>query len=135
MDRNLCTLNRGENHHLEQVPCTIRPDDKPAVWVLSGILDGERMVNSVADFFVGDAVLASRQMDLHEDLVYYEILRTFESCRAYERGRRAGRLGEARGGDAPDAGPGAGKVAEPTSVVEGRWVAPGAKETPSAYRA
>jgi hypothetical protein len=30
------------------------------------------MVNSVADVFVGNAVLASRRMDLHEDLVYYE---------------------------------------------------------------
>ena len=26
----------------------------------------------MADVFVGDAVLASRRMDLHEDLVYYE---------------------------------------------------------------
>jgi hypothetical protein len=30
------------------------------------------MVNSVANVFVGYAVLAGRRMDLHEDLVYYE---------------------------------------------------------------
>ena len=65
MDRQLRALDRDENHHLKQVPCTIRPDDEPAVWVLSGVLNGERMVNSVADVFIGDAVLASRRMDLH----------------------------------------------------------------------
>jgi hypothetical protein len=37
-----------------------------------GALDSERMVNGVADVLVGDAVLASRRMDLHENLVYYE---------------------------------------------------------------
>jgi hypothetical protein len=31
------------------------------------------MVNSVADVFVGYAVPPSRRMDLHENLVYYEI--------------------------------------------------------------
>lgn len=64
MDRQLSALDRDENHHLEQVPCTIRADDKPAVWVFSGILDGERMVNSVAYVLVGDTVLARRRMDL-----------------------------------------------------------------------
>jgi hypothetical protein len=44
-----------------------------AVWVLFGILDGERMVTSVADVFVGNAVLASRLMDLHEDLCHTKI--------------------------------------------------------------
>lgn len=43
----------------------IRPDDKPAVWVFSGILDGKRMVNGVAYVLVGDTVPARRQMDLH----------------------------------------------------------------------
>lgn len=66
MDRQLRVLDRDENHHLKQVPCTIRPDDEPAVWVLSGILDSERMVNSVADVFLGYAVLASRRMNLHD---------------------------------------------------------------------
>jgi hypothetical protein len=72
VDRQLRALIRDENDHLEQVPCTIWTDGKPAVWILSGILDSERMVNCVADVLVGDAVLAGRRMDLHEDLVYYE---------------------------------------------------------------
>ncbi len=65
MDRQLGALDRDEDHDLKQVPCAIRSDDEPAVWVLSGILDGERMVNSVANVFVGYAVLAGRRMDLH----------------------------------------------------------------------
>ena len=72
MNRQLRALDRHENHDLKQVPCTIRADDEPAVRVLSGILDGELMVNGMADVFVGDAMLASRRMDLHENLVYYE---------------------------------------------------------------
>lgn len=52
--------------HLKEVPCTVRADDEPAVWILSGVLDGERMVNGVADVFVGYAVIASRRMDLHD---------------------------------------------------------------------
>lgn len=72
MDRQLRALDRDKNHHLQQVPCAIRPNDEPAVWVLSGILDSERMVNSVANFFVGNAVLASRRMDLQDSLVYYK---------------------------------------------------------------
>jgi len=68
----LHALDRDEYHHLEQVPCMIRSDDEPAVRVLSGILDSERMVNCVADVFVSDAVLAGRWVDLHENLVYYE---------------------------------------------------------------
>jgi len=66
VDRQLSALIRDENHHLEQVPCTIRPDDKPTVWVFSGILDGERMVNSVAYVLVSDTVAARRRMDLHD---------------------------------------------------------------------
>ena len=54
----------------KQVPGTVRPDDEPTVWFLSGVLDGERMINGVADVFVGDAVLACRCVDLHQDLVY-----------------------------------------------------------------
>jgi hypothetical protein len=40
----------------------IRPDEEPAVWVFSGIVDGKRMVNSVAYVLVGDTVLARRRM-------------------------------------------------------------------------
>ena len=71
MDHQLRALIRDENDHLEHVPRTIRSDDKPAVWILSGVLDSERMVNCVANVIVGDAVLASRRMELREDLVYY----------------------------------------------------------------
>jgi hypothetical protein len=38
VDRHLRTLDRDENHHLKQVPCPVRPDDEPTVWILSGIL-------------------------------------------------------------------------------------------------
>jgi hypothetical protein len=72
VDRQLCALVREEDNDLERVPSAIRPDDEPAVRIFSGILDGERMVDCVADVFVDDAVLACRRMDLHEDLVYYE---------------------------------------------------------------
>jgi hypothetical protein len=54
VDHHLRALIRDENDHLEQVPCTIRPDDKPAVWILSGVLDSERMVSCVANVLVGD---------------------------------------------------------------------------------
>ena len=74
MDRQLSALDRDKDHHLKQVPCAVRADDEPAVWVLSGVLDGECMVNGMTDVFVGNAVLAGRRVDLHEDLVYYEKL-------------------------------------------------------------
>ena len=45
------TLDRDENHHLKQVPCPVRPDDEPTVWILSGVLGSKRMVNGVADGF------------------------------------------------------------------------------------
>lgn len=72
MDRQLSALGRDEDHHLEHVPGTVRADDEPAVWVPSGVLDGERMVNGVTDVFVDDAVLASRRVDPRKNLVYYE---------------------------------------------------------------
>jgi hypothetical protein len=66
VDRQLHALDRDQYHHLEQVPRTIRPDDKPAVRVLSGVLSGKCMVNSVAYVLVGDTVLARLRMDLHD---------------------------------------------------------------------
>jgi len=51
VDRHLRTLDRDENHHLKQVPCPVRPDDEPTVWILSGVLGSKRMVNGVADGF------------------------------------------------------------------------------------
>lgn len=65
MDRQLPALTRDENHHLEQVARAIWPDDEPAVWVLSGILDGECMIYSVSSVIVDNAVLASRRMNVH----------------------------------------------------------------------
>lgn len=65
MDRQLRAFDREKNHHLKEVPCTIRPDDEPAVRVFSDILDGERMINCVANVLVERAVLTSRRMDLH----------------------------------------------------------------------
>jgi hypothetical protein len=50
------------------------------------------MVNSMADVCVGYAVLASRRMDHHEDLVYYENepwASSVTSC-LQSRGGRAG---------------------------------------------
>jgi len=45
----------------------IRPDDKPAIWVFSSILDGGRIVDNVAYVLVSDTVLARRRMDLHSN--------------------------------------------------------------------
>jgi hypothetical protein len=59
MDGQLSALDRDKDYYLERVPCAVRADDEPAVWVLSDVLNGECMVNGVADVFVGDAVLAS----------------------------------------------------------------------------
>ena len=64
MDRQLSALGRDEDDHLKEVPSTVRADGEPAVWVLSGVLNGERMVGGVADVFVGYAVVASRRVDL-----------------------------------------------------------------------
>ena len=72
MDRQPRVLDRDENHDLERISCPIRPNDEPAVWILSCVLDGEHMVNGVADVVVGNAMLASRRVNLHERLVYYE---------------------------------------------------------------
>lgn len=66
MDCQLDTLSHDENHHLEQVPRAIRSDDEPTVWIFSGVLDRERMVNGVMDVFIGDAMLASRRVNLHD---------------------------------------------------------------------
>ncbi len=68
----MSALDRDENHHLEQVPCPVRPDDKPTIWILPGVLSGKRMVDGMTDVFVGYTVLTSRRVDLHKDLVYYE---------------------------------------------------------------
>lgn len=62
----MLALDCDEDHHLQQVPCPVWTDDEPAVWVLSGVLNGKRMVNGVIGVLVGDAVLASRRMDLHD---------------------------------------------------------------------
>jgi hypothetical protein len=51
---------------LKRVPCPVRPDDEPTVWILSSVLGSKRIVNGVADVFVVDAVLASRRVDLHD---------------------------------------------------------------------
>jgi len=44
VDLQLNALGSDENHHLEQVPYTVRADNEPAIWVLSGVLDCKRMV-------------------------------------------------------------------------------------------
>jgi hypothetical protein len=66
VDRQLSALGRDEDDCLKQVPSTIWPDDEPAIWVFSGILDGKRMINGVTDVLVGYAVLASRRVNLHD---------------------------------------------------------------------
>jgi len=72
VDGQFGALIHYENHYLEHVPRPVRPNDKPTIWILPGVLSGECMVNGMTDVFVDYAVLTGRRMDLHENLVYYE---------------------------------------------------------------
>lgn len=60
MDRKLRALDGRHDDHLEQVGRAIRPDDEPAVRVLSSVFNDDRMVDGVIDVLVGDIVLARR---------------------------------------------------------------------------
>jgi hypothetical protein len=49
MDRDLVALRCDHHDDLDEVGCGVRPDDEPAVWVLSGVFGCQRMVDRVED--------------------------------------------------------------------------------------
>jgi len=49
----------------KKLPARSGPDDQPTVGLFAGVFDGERMVDSVLDVRVSDAVLSRRAVDLH----------------------------------------------------------------------
>lgn len=65
MNRELGVLDRCQDDDLEQVASPIRADDQPAVGILSGVFDGECMVDGVVDVLIGDTVLSRRVVNLH----------------------------------------------------------------------
>lgn len=69
MNHELVAFTRGHDHDLEQVRSTVWAEDKPAVGFLSGVFNGERMIDSVEDVLVGYAVLARRRVNLHAEIV------------------------------------------------------------------
>lgn len=50
---------------LEQVSGPIQAEDQSAVGILSGVFDGECVVDGVIDVLVGDTVLSRRVVNLH----------------------------------------------------------------------
>ena len=46
----------GEHDHFEEVASAVRPKDEPAIRVLAGVLDRERVVDGMIDVLVSDAV-------------------------------------------------------------------------------
>ena len=71
MDRELGSLDRRDDHHLEQVPGAIRANDQPAVWMFASVFDCERMFDGVIDVLVHDTVLW-RTRGTPPALMYYE---------------------------------------------------------------
>ena len=71
MDRELGSLDRRDDHDLEQVPGAIRANDQPAVWIFASVFDCERMFDGVIDVLVHDTVLSRRLVELTR-IMYYE---------------------------------------------------------------
>ena len=64
MDHDFTALV-DEDDEFEQVARSIRADDEPSVWVLTDVLDRQRVLNGVLDVEIVDAMPAGRGMDLH----------------------------------------------------------------------
>ena len=69
MDHERIVVSADEDNDLEEVAGTVRADEQPSVWFLSGVFGRERMINRVEDVLVGDAVLAGRLVDLRMIIV------------------------------------------------------------------
>jgi hypothetical protein len=60
VDRGLRAF-RGDHHcHLQQIASMIGTDDKPAVGILAGVFECERMICRVEDVCISDTVFARR---------------------------------------------------------------------------
>jgi hypothetical protein len=68
------------HHHFEQVPGPVGSEHKPAHRVIANLLDGDSVVNGVADIFARDAVAHGRAENLHQRIV-------LRNCRAAAQGR------------------------------------------------
>lgn len=72
MDDSLVALARDQHDHLQQVAGGVRPDDQPPIGILTGVLDGEGVLDGVEHVGITDAVPAGRRVDVHTCLLYYE---------------------------------------------------------------
>ena len=69
MDHDRIAVSADEDNDLQEVAGTVRADEQPSVWFLSGVFGRERMIHSVEDVLVGDAMLARRLVNLHMIIV------------------------------------------------------------------
>ncbi len=58
-----------QDNDFQEVPGAVGTDEQPSVWFLSNIFNRERMVDSVEDVLIGDAVFARRLVNLHPIIV------------------------------------------------------------------
>ncbi len=65
MDDQLVAFCGDEYDEFEEVGSPVRTDDKPPVGIFAEVVDNNRMVDSVEDVAVGDAVAPGGRMDLH----------------------------------------------------------------------
>ena len=74
MDDQFIAFAGDEHDDLEQVRCSVGTDDQPSVWVFAEIVDDERVFDRVEDVVVRDAVATDGRVDLHTQILYYEII-------------------------------------------------------------
>ena len=65
VDDQLVAFCGDEYDEFEEVGGLVRTDDEPSVWVFAEVVDNNRMVDSVEDVVVGDAVASGGRVDLH----------------------------------------------------------------------
>ena len=72
MDDHFVALSTDEDDNFEEVGSEVGSYDQPPVRVLADVVDQEGVFNGVEDVLISDAVSASRRVNLHTALSYYE---------------------------------------------------------------